>query len=194
MGVRAYPLPLELVPKDDGLTHAQRIRWAWELATGNGADHPTGQPMSSYAVAREMGYSQPQASRFIREAKEAEPFIDLLNLPDTRLAMAHRLAKYARWIDEEAERRDRRAREESEDPTATADKTDLIKPAVMIEDRWAKLAGTDAPTRIQNETPRLHQPDPDVAVAIRDAVVESARELAAIDGRPVDDDEQENES
>lgn len=104
----------------------------------------------------ERGYtvSRSTVAEFIREARDAEPWIDLLEPAIARREQADRLNSYVAILLDEM-------REGREKPLP------VIKGLMQIEERWAKLAGLDAPTRIatQNET-RPVAPDPKILQAL----------------------------
>lgn len=149
---------------------AATVAKVWELATGRG---PSGQRMSSRAIAAELGISQPTAARMMREAEQAEGFIDLLDKAEARVAQALRLNEYMTWLRKRVEQ---------------GAKAEVVIPVAMqVENRWAKLHGLDAPTRVQvSDDPESKEPNPEVLAAVRDARRRAAAERHEI-GAPARD-------
>lgn len=106
---------------------------------------------------------------FIKEAREAEPFLDLLDPALNRREQAGRLQAYAAIVLDEIR-------------GGRADPLPAIDLLLKIETRFAKLGGWDAPTRIatQNEN-RPAQPDARVLQALQALQAEQEREEAERD-------------
>lgn len=146
---------------------AETVAKVWELGTKQGK--------SSREIARELGISQMTAVRMLREAEAAEGFIDLLDKAEARVAQALRLNEYMTWL---RKRIDEGAKAEV-----------VIPVAMKVEDRWAKLHGLDAPTRVAVTDEREEKGmDPEVLAAIRDAQQRAAAERNEIGAPPRDEE------
>ncbi|OSY42928.1 hypothetical protein C8E95_6752 [Pseudonocardia autotrophica] len=119
--------------------------------------------MSSRRIADELDISQATAVRMLREAEAAEGFIDLLDKAEARVAQALRLNEYMTWL--------RRRIEEGA-------KAEVVIPVAMqVENRWAKLHGLDAPSRVAVSDDRPEKGmDPAVLAAVREAQQRNVRE------------------
>lgn len=145
---------------------AEMVAKVWALATGNG---PGGKRMSSREIARELPISQATAARMMREAEQAEGVIDLLDRGEARVAQALRLNEYMQWL---------RAR------INEGAKAEVVVPVAMqVENRWAKLHGLDAPTRVAVSDDReLPGMNPETIAAVREAQRRAALERREITG------------
>ena len=147
---------------------------AWLLSTGKAPDRP-GELVGTRAIGAELGVSQSTAARYVREAAQAEGFMDLMDRAEVRQGMALRLAEYVTWL---------RAEMTQGTPAST-----VVPILLRVEERLAKLVGTDAPTRLQHENaPTQLQPDPGIVRALAEARTRNASERRAITGETDDRD------
>lgn len=139
---------------------------AWEMSTRDGK--------SVRVIASELGISRASAARYVREAEQAEGYVDLLDRADARVAQAFRLDEYVTLL---RRRIDEGAKAEV-----------VIGVLLKVEERLAKLHGTDAPSRVQVENVGQAEVKPQVIEAIREAQRFTAVERDEIDRRGDDDD------
>lgn len=132
--------------EDGDAARAERVAKAYALHTEKG--------WGSYKVAAALGVSQATAHRYIREGRNAIPWLELLDLNDARAAQAARLTKYVEMLIEEVD-------------SGTTRVVEAMPSLLKIEERWAKLAGLDAPSRHVIENPKA-APDPAVLQALRE--------------------------
>lgn len=144
---------------------AQTVARVWELGTKHGK--------STREIARELGISQMTAVRMLREAEAAEGYIDLLDKAEARVAQALRLNEYMQWL---RKRIDEGAKAEV-----------VIPVAMKVEDRWAKLHGLDAPTRVAVQDEREEKgPNPEVLAAVREIRERNAQDRNEIGAPPAE--------
>lgn len=145
---------------------AETVAKVWELGTKQGK--------STREIARELGISQSAAVRMLREAEAAEGYIDLLDKQEARVAQALRLNEYMAWLRQRI---------------SEGAKAEVVIPVAMkVEDRWAKLHGLDAPTRVavSDERPAA-QMDPETVAAVKAAQERAARERMELGAPPRED-------
>ena len=106
-------------------------------------------------IAEELGVSKTTAANLVRDAEEQEPFLDLLDRAVGRRDQAHRLKAYIAIILDEVR-------------GGRADPLKAIAGLAWIENRWAKLAGLDAPAEIHVSGDNAGvQPNVDILLALR---------------------------
>lgn len=144
-------------------------------------------------VARILGIAPNTAGRYIDGGYQGAQWITHIERNQARTTIAAIIHQCWGFITEAAELADAKAREETGDANAVADKTHLVGPAMKVADRLAKLSGADAPTRVQNEeVPHQMGPsDQDQVIAealIRERERNEPRKRAIEQGRKTNGD------
>lgn len=132
---------------------ADTIRRAWELSVKHG--------MSSREIADELGIGKTAAADYVRQGKEAEQYIGLLDRAEAQQRMAVRFDFYTSWLVRDKELGRLRSDE-------------AVPVLLQVERERAKLLGLYAPTKVaisdEREQPGMR---PEVIAAIREARRES---------------------
>jgi hypothetical protein len=128
-------------------------------------------------TARGWPIGKTQAAELVKEARAAEPFLDLLDREEARKDQADRLHSYYRILLEDMRSGQLRGFE-------------FVERMQWIENRWAKLAGLDAPKQLQVAVEDKREVTPDFAMldALREAIREAraggrADEAAMLEGQ-----------
>jgi hypothetical protein len=108
---------------------AHLIAQAWHLAE---------EGYTERGVAAKLGISQPTAHRYIEEGRRAAPWVRVLQREEARARKAFRLHLYKEWLIEE--------RKAFGDEALAKDYVPVI---LQVEDRLAKVEGTDAPKELK---------------------------------------------
>lgn len=117
--------------------------------------------------ASAMSYTK--VHRLIKEARDELPWLEILDRDNLRAAQAGRLEDLYSWVKKEL----------------VAGRVDMLKAATVllkIEDRVAKLGGSDAPTRIDVSGKAVETP--------RDMYVLEALRAAAADDAALDEEDE----
>lgn len=138
---------------------ARLVARAWELAEqGYGVRY----------IGEAIGKSPATAARYAQEGREAATWIEMLDRTEERARARMRLSMYAEWLMEE-----RRA--------AKGSALEYVPVLLKIEERLARLTGSDAPTRVAVSDGRGPvSVDAATVAACREVTEASARELRGL--------------
>lgn len=136
------------------------IARAWELAE---AGH------SVRYVAEAIGRSVGTAHAYIREGREAAQWVELLDRAEERARARMRLSMYADWLMTERQ-------------AVGGSALEYVPVLLKIEERLARLTGSDAPTRVAVSDQRG-------PVTVDPATVAAIRAAAELTGEPLPDGE-----
>lgn len=141
---------------------SQLVARAWELAE---AGH------STRYVAEHLRVSPATAWRYVREGREAASWLDQLDRAEERSNARARLTMYADWLLTERQ-------------AVGGSALEYVPVLLKIEERLARLTGSDAPTRVAVSDGRPPVTvDPATVAAVREAAEASAREVRELGGR-----------
>ena len=135
---------------------------AWELAEkGYGVRY----------IGEAIGKSPATAARYVQEGREAATWVEVLERHEERARARMRLSMYAEWLMEER-------------LAAQGSALEYVPVLLKIEERLARLTGSDAPTRVAVSDGRPPVTvDPATVAAVREAAQASERELLELAGR-----------
>lgn len=140
-------------PHASDRTQWTRSHWAQEALRLAEEEGMSSRKISQHLRQHGHSVSHPTIIKYLREAREEIPWQDIFDRQTLRTAQAGRLEQYVQIVMEEVK-------------GGRADPLQAIDRLLKIEDRWAKLAGLDAPTRTVTESPREVEPDPEVMAAL----------------------------
>ena len=122
---------------------ARLIAKAWHMAE---------EGYTERGVAKELGISQPTAHRYIEEGRKNAPWVKVLQRAEARARKAVRLHIYKEWLIEELKT-----------VAAGGPAKEYVPVILAVEDRLAKVEGTDAPKLLEVDDRRdAAKPNPRV--------------------------------
>lgn len=144
---------------------ARLVARAWELAEqGYGVRY----------IGEAIGRSTATAARYVTEGREAATWIEALNRAEERQRAALRLEMYTTWL--LAERQE-----------VGGSALEYVPVLLKIEERRARLTGSDAPTRVAVSDGRAPvSVDPATVAAVREVTEAGERELRGLVSGAVD--------
>lgn len=132
---------------------------AWELAERG---------YSVRYIAEAIGKSVGTAHTYVKEGREAATWVEVLERHEERARARMRLSMYAEWLMEER-------------AAAKGSALDYVPVLLKIEERLARLTGSDAPTRVSVSDGRPPATvDPATVAAVREVTEASGRELRGL--------------
>lgn len=147
----------------DDEDRSRLVALAWELAE---------QGWGVRYIAERIGRSPATAARYVKEGREAASWIEVLDRAEERARAAQRLDLYTSWLLAERSELGGKALE-------------YVPVLLKVEERRAKLTGSDAPTRVKVEDDRpAPTVDPETVRAIRAAQDSQTRELSDLRAGP----------